>query len=111
MYNNIKMWAVWGLLSGVLTKPSRPAKESPMKRQLSLGEYRAIDLALFAVILALFEFLIVRFAIVSVYAVSLAAVITAIVYMRWGCCSGGGPERKRRRERTSSRPERTCRAP
>ncbi len=84
MYNNIKMWAAQGLLTGVLTKPGRPAKESPMKRQLSLGEYRAIDLALFAVILALFEFLIVRFAIVSVYAVSLAAVITAIVYMRWG---------------------------
>ena len=55
-----------------------------MKRQLSLEEYRAIDLTLFAVMLALFEFLIVRFATVSVYAVSLAAVITAVVYMRWG---------------------------
>lgn len=55
-----------------------------MKRQLSLEEYRTIDLALFAVILALFEFLIVRFAIVSYYTVSLVAVITAVVYMRWG---------------------------
>ena len=55
-----------------------------MKRQLSLQEYRAIDLTLFAVMLALFEFLIVRFTTTSLYTVSLAAVITAIVYMRWG---------------------------
>ena len=55
-----------------------------MKRQLSLEEYRTIDLVLFAVMLALFEFLIVRFAIVSYYTVSLVAVITAVVYMRWG---------------------------
>ena len=55
-----------------------------MKRQLSLKEYRAIDLGLFAAMLALFEFLIVRFTTVSLYTVSLAAVITAIVYMRWG---------------------------
>ena len=55
-----------------------------MKRQLSLEEYRAIDLTLFAAMLALFEFLIVRFATVSLYTVSLAAVITAVVYMRWG---------------------------
>ena len=55
-----------------------------MKRQLSLQEYRTIDLALFAAMLALFEFLIVRFVTYSVYTVSLAAVITAIVYMRWG---------------------------
>ncbi len=55
-----------------------------MKRQISLGEYRAIDLALFAVLLAVFEFLIVRFTTVSYYTVSLAAVITATVYMRWG---------------------------
>lgn len=55
-----------------------------MKRQLSLQEYRTIDLVLFAIILALFEFLIVRFAIFSYYTVSLVAVITAVVYMRWG---------------------------
>ena len=84
MYNNIKIWGGAWALSGVLTKPCRRAKEPTMKRQLSLGEYRAIDLALFAVILALFEFLIVRFAIGSLYTVSLAAVFTAIVYMRWG---------------------------
>lgn len=55
-----------------------------MKRQLSLEEYRTIDLALFAAILALFEFLIVRFTTTSYYTVSLTAVITAVVYMRWG---------------------------
>lgn len=55
-----------------------------MKRQLSLKEYRTIDLALFAVMLALFEFLIVRFATGSYYTVSLTAVVTAVVYMRWG---------------------------
>ena len=55
-----------------------------MKRQLSLEEYRAIDLTLFAVMLAFFEFLIVRFTTTSLYTVSLAAVITAVVYMRWG---------------------------
>ena len=55
-----------------------------MKRQLSLEEYRAIDLTLFAVMLAVFEFLIVRFTTLSLYTVSLAAVITAVVYMRWG---------------------------
>ena len=55
-----------------------------MKRQLSLEEYRAIDLALFAAMLAIFEFLIVRFTTFSYYTVSLAAVIAAVVYMRWG---------------------------
>ena len=55
-----------------------------MKRQLSLEEYRAIDLTLFAVMLAIFEFLIVRFTTASFYTVSLAAVITAVVDMRWG---------------------------
>ncbi len=55
-----------------------------MKRQLSLAQYRAIDLAILAALLAVFEFIIVRFTTTSYYAVSLAAVITAIVYMRWG---------------------------
>ena len=84
MYNNIKICGeVWGRIVRFDQTLGR-AKESTMKRQLSLGEYRTIDLALFAVMLALFEFLIVRFAAFSLYAVSLAAVITAIVYMRWG---------------------------
>lgn len=55
-----------------------------MKRQLTLGEYRAIDLAILALILAVFEGLIIRFTTGSVYGtVSLAAAMTAIVYMRW----------------------------
>ena len=55
-----------------------------MKRQLSLQQYRNIDLFLFGLMLAIFEFIIVHFALGSLYTVSLAAVITAIVYMRWG---------------------------
>lgn len=55
-----------------------------MKRQLTLGEYRAIDLTILALMLALFEGLIIRFATGSFYGtVSLAAAVTAIVYMRW----------------------------
>lgn len=84
MYNNIKICgSLWGGI-GVLTNPRRRAEEHSMKRQLSLEEYRTIDLALFAAMLALFEFLIVRFATTSYYTVSLTAVITAVVYMRWG---------------------------
>lgn len=60
-----------------------------MKRQLTLQEYRAIDLTLFALMLALFEFLIVRFATGSFYGtVSLAAALSAIVYMRWSWWGG-----------------------
>lgn len=59
-----------------------------MKRQLSWKEYRAIDLALMAAALAVFEFIIVAasrwwFA-GQPYTVSLAAAICSIVYMRWG---------------------------
>lgn len=55
-----------------------------MKRQLTLREYRNIDLAILALILALFEGIIIRFATGSFYGtVSLAAAMTAIVYMRW----------------------------
>lgn len=60
-----------------------------MKKQLTLQQYRNIDLALFAVMLAIFEFLIVRFATGSFYGtVSLAAALTTIVYMRWGWWGG-----------------------
>ena len=59
-----------------------------MKRQLTLQQYRTIDLALFAVMLAIFEFIIVRFAVGSLYTVSLAAAISTIVYMRWGWWGG-----------------------
>ena len=60
-----------------------------MKRQLTLPEYRNIDLALFGVILAVFEFIIVRVSNMGAfwdqpYTVSLAAAITSIIYMRWG---------------------------
>lgn len=64
-----------------------------MKRQLTFQEYRTIDLTLFAMILVLFEFIIVK---VSgspwfwdqQFVVSLAAPITSIVYMRWGWWGG-----------------------
>ncbi len=64
-----------------------------MKRQLSFQEYRGIDLFLFALMLAVFEFIIVRAAGAAFfrdqpYTVSLAAAITSIVYMRWGVWGG-----------------------
>lgn len=59
-----------------------------MKKQLTLQQYRNIDLFLFAAMLAIFEFLIVRFAIASVYTLSLAGAVCTIVYMRWGWWGG-----------------------
>lgn len=63
-----------------------------MKRQRSWKEYRAIDLALWALALAVFEFLIVRAAIWwfpgQPFTVSLAAAVASIVYMRWGWWGG-----------------------
>lgn len=59
-----------------------------MERQRSWKEYRAIDLSLLALGLAIFEFLIVRASNWwfpgQPFTVSLAAAITTIVYMRWG---------------------------
>ena len=59
-----------------------------MKRQRTWKEYRAIDLALLAAALAVFEFIIVRAANWwfpgQPFTVSLAAAMTSIVYMRWG---------------------------
>lgn len=59
-----------------------------MKRQRTWKEYRAIDLALLGLALAIFEFIIVRAARWwfpgQPFTVSLAAAITSIVYMRWG---------------------------
>lgn len=59
-----------------------------MRRQRSWKQYRAIDLAMLAVMLAVFEYIIVRAANWwfpgQPYAVSLAAAMTSIVYMRWG---------------------------
>ena len=59
-----------------------------MRRQRTWKEYRAIDLALWALALAVFEFLIVRAANwwfpEQPFTVSLAAAVASIVYMRWG---------------------------
>lgn len=59
-----------------------------MKKQLTWKEYRAIDLSLMALALAVFEFIIVRAANWwfpgQPFTVSLAAPIASIVYMRWG---------------------------
>ena len=59
-----------------------------MKQQRTWKEYRAIDLSMLALALAIFEFLIVRAANWwfpgQPFTVSLAAAMTAIVYMRWG---------------------------
>ncbi len=62
--------------------------ETAMNRQRTLTEYRMIDLTIFAFIMAVCEFLTVRAADTwfpsQPYTVSVAAAITAIVYMRWG---------------------------
>ena len=59
-----------------------------MQRQRSWKEYRLIDLALFAVLTAVFEFIIVSAAKWwfpdQLFVVSPAAALVAIVYMRWG---------------------------
>ena len=63
-----------------------------MSRQRSWKEYRAIDLSIMALMLAVFEFLIVTAASFwfpdQLYTVSLAAAVTSIVYMRWGVWGG-----------------------
>ena len=63
-----------------------------MERRRSWKEYRAIDLALWAAALAVFEFLIVRAATWwfpgQPFTVSLAAAVASIVYLRWGWWGG-----------------------
>ena len=63
-----------------------------MSRQRSWKEYRAIDLSIMALMMAIFEFLIVNAANFwfpdQLYTVSLAAAVTSIVYMRWGVWGG-----------------------
>ena len=59
-----------------------------MARQRSLGEYRSIDLAFFALMLIVFE-PVLHFAATKLfpaepYTVSAVAALTAIVMMRWG---------------------------
>ncbi len=69
----------------VLTVPADG--EDQMKRQRSWKEYRAIDLTIMAVMLAVFEYLIIAAARFwfpdQLYTASLAAAVTSIVYMRW----------------------------
>lgn len=59
-----------------------------MEKRRTLGQYRAIDLFSFAVMLAIGEFLIVMAGNYwfpeQPFTVSLTAAITCIVYMRWG---------------------------
>lgn len=59
-----------------------------MGKKRSWKQYRAIDLAMFAGMLVIFEFIIVMAARFwfpgQPFTVSLAAAITTIVYMRWG---------------------------
>ena len=63
-----------------------------MNRRRTWKEYRAIDLSIMALILAILEFLIVHAARFwfpdELYTVSLAAAMTSIVYMRWGAWGG-----------------------
>ncbi len=63
-----------------------------MKKRISLNGYRRIDLALWAVILVIFEAVIIKASNSWFYdqpfTVSLAAAITSIVYMRWGVWGG-----------------------
>ncbi|MBR5339172.1 MAG: hypothetical protein IK150_03715 [Lachnospiraceae bacterium] len=63
-----------------------------MGPHLTFKQYRGIDLAIFAAILALTEFLIVRAAKSwfpdQLYTVSVTAAVTAIVLMRWGPFAG-----------------------
>jgi hypothetical protein len=63
-----------------------------MGRQLTFQQYRTIDLTLLAVMLAVFEFIIVMAARFwfpgQPFAVSMAGAITAIAYMRWGYWGG-----------------------
>lgn len=63
-----------------------------MERRRSFSEYRNIDLILFAGMIIIFEFIIVRAANWwfpgQPFTVSLAAALTSIVYMRWGAWGG-----------------------
>lgn len=63
-----------------------------MKRQLTLAQYRGVDLTLFALILGACEYLVTQAARVwfpgQLYTVSVAASVCAIVLMRWGGWAG-----------------------
>ncbi len=59
-----------------------------MQSQRSIGQYRGIDLFLFAVLLAVFETVIVKAAVSwfpkEAWMVSAAPAVTAIIMVRWG---------------------------
>ena len=59
-----------------------------MRPQRTIGQYRAVDLAMFAIMLAVFESLVAvaarRWFPNEPYTVSMTPAITAIVLMRWG---------------------------
>lgn len=63
-----------------------------MKQQLTWKQYRTIDLALWGLMLVIFEYILIRSALWwfpdQPYTVSLAAAIASIVYMRWGWWGG-----------------------
>jgi len=63
-----------------------------VKKQRTWKQYRAIDLAMFGIILVICEFIIVMAARFwfpgQPFTVSLAAAVTTIVYMRWGYWGG-----------------------
>ena len=63
-----------------------------MRKRRTWKEYRAIDLSIMALMLAVFEYLIVNAANFwfpdQLYTVSLAAAVTSIGYMRWGVWGG-----------------------
>lgn len=62
--------------------------EVKMERRRTFGEYRAIDLTIFAVMTCVFEYVVTAAARSwfpgELYTVSVSAIITSIVYMRWG---------------------------
>ena len=74
--------------SPICTDQTRKTVKGCVNRQRTWKEYRAIDLALLGLMLAVFEFLIVRAANWwfpgQPFTVSLAAAMASIVYMRWG---------------------------
>ncbi len=58
-----------------------------MERRLNFNQYRAIDLAIFAVILVVFESIASKAALnfsSQPYFISVVPAVTCIVYMRWG---------------------------
>ncbi len=63
-----------------------------MRKRISIQEYRRIDLSLWAVMLVLFEMIIIKASngwfFDQPFTVSLAAALTSIVYMRWGAWGG-----------------------